>query len=431
MAQKRGFFGKVDAWRLRVYPERQLFLRSEGRVRFLTISSPVQIFLSLSALAMLGWASVASVHFFTRDLVLEAKQEEISAISENYQTLAVDFSALEAEIERRADRLEERQKFLEGLVGPNFSEASDQLNPASVEVPESVGNSEDPKESSRGEQPSSGQKTSDASPYFILDGLLPSFEEEVAEPTGLERRSSLMARLTQIEESQRSYASALLALKQAAVAHIDDKLAPLNTSSDAFAALNVERLATAAGGPYIPAEGFEPIFNVGDHSPFNELYKTWLKYEAAMETVFTLPLGEPAADYYLSSRFGRRRDPFRKRWANHPGVDLAGWPGTAILATAPGTVVRAEFYGPYGNMVEIDHGNGYRTRFGHMRKLRVEKGARVEMGTRIGDMGKTGRATDTHLHYEVWLGGELQDPLPYIKANADVFEIKAASRTGR
>ena len=75
-------------------------------------------------------------------------------------------------------------------------------------------------------------------------------------------------------------------------------------------------------------------------------------------------------------------------------------------------------------MVEIDHGNGFHTRYGHMKKLHVKKGDKVNIGQRIGDMGKTGRATSSHLHYEIWFEGEVRDPLPFIKAADDVRKIQ-------
>jgi murein DD-endopeptidase MepM/ murein hydrolase activator NlpD len=75
-------------------------------------------------------------------------------------------------------------------------------------------------------------------------------------------------------------------------------------------------------------------------------------------------------------------------------------------------------------MVEIEHGNGFRTRYGHMRKLRVKKGEEVTVGTRVGDMGKTGRVTGTHLHYEIWFDGKVRDPMPFLKAANDVLKIQ-------
>ena len=137
-----------------------------------------------------------------------------------------------------------------------------------------------------------------------------------------------------------------------------------------------------------------------------------------------MPIGDPADEYYLSSRFGPRTDPIRGVPATHPGLDMAGWPGTFIRSTASGTVVKSGTWGPYGNMIEIDHGNGFKTRYGHMRKLKVSVGDLVTRDQAIGEMGCSGRCTGTHLHYEVWFDTQLQDPFPYTKVTENVLEIE-------
>ncbi|RMF12294.1 MAG: M23 family metallopeptidase [Alphaproteobacteria bacterium] len=138
----------------------------------------------------------------------------------------------------------------------------------------------------------------------------------------------------------------------------------------------------------------------------------------------SLPRTKPVIHYYISSRFGPRRDPFRKRRSMHYGLDMAGWRGEPIRAVAPGVVIKAGRAPAYGLMVEIDHGNGYHTRYGHMRRLFVRKGDTVVPGKRIGSMGSTGRSTSTHLHWEVWYHGRPVDPLPYLKAIADVETLR-------
>ncbi|MGB0922384.1 MAG: peptidoglycan DD-metalloendopeptidase family protein [Alphaproteobacteria bacterium] len=172
------------------------------------------------------------------------------------------------------------------------------------------------------------------------------------------------------------------------------------------------------GGPYIPAD-LETTSN--DGRDFYLLER--LNALAALNDVLTmLPIRRPVAEEraYISSHYGRRRDPIRKRYALHAGLDLAGRGGTPIMATAEGTVVRAERAGPYGNLVEIDHGNGLRTRFGHLRHIDVIEGEAVAVGQKIGRMGSTGRSTGTHLHYEIWVDGGHVDPLPFIEVGGEV-----------
>ena len=122
------------------------------------------------------------------------------------------------------------------------------------------------------------------------------------------------------------------------------------------------------------------------------------------------------ADYGTGSDFGVRRDPFTKQLAFHSGLDLSGPWGLPVRATAPGIVIYAGRRGAYGNTVEIDHGYGIRTRYGHLRSISIQTGAMVQRGTSVGSLGSTGRSTGPHVHYEVWYGNAARDPQKFIKA---------------
>jgi murein DD-endopeptidase MepM/ murein hydrolase activator NlpD len=114
---------------------------------------------------------------------------------------------------------------------------------------------------------------------------------------------------------------------------------------------------------------------------------------------------------WLSSRMGPRRDPITGRSDYHSGLDIAGERGQPVYATAAGTVRAAGYEGAYGNLVEIDHGFGLETRYGHLQRFLVRPGAKVERGDTIGLIGGTGRTTGYHLHYEVLANGRLINPL--------------------
>jgi|GEM_PF-1226974 len=128
----------------------------------------------------------------------------------------------------------------------------------------------------------------------------------------------------------------------------------------------------------------------------------------------SLPLGAPIDHYNLTSTFGKRSDPITGELAFHGGLDFGAAPQSKIRATAPGRVVHAGPLGPYGNTVEIDHGMGITTRFGHMKEVTVEAGQDVSFRDVIGVIGSTGRSTGRHLHYEVRLDGEAYDPAKFL-----------------
>ncbi len=137
-----------------------------------------------------------------------------------------------------------------------------------------------------------------------------------------------------------------------------------------------------------------------------------------------LPLGEPVSAPRRSSGFGVRRDPFNGHAAFHAGQDFAGGMQTPILATAPGTVAFVGQRTGYGNVVEIDHGSGFKTRYAHLAGAGVAVGDHVTAGERIGGMGSTGRSTGPHLHYEVWRNGRVEDPTRFLKAGEYVQQVQ-------
>jgi murein DD-endopeptidase MepM/ murein hydrolase activator NlpD len=126
------------------------------------------------------------------------------------------------------------------------------------------------------------------------------------------------------------------------------------------------------------------------------------------------PSVRPLKGGFLSSRFGRRMDPFTGRISVHRGVDYHARIGTPVQSTADGVVTMARKHGSLGLVVEINHGNGFATRYGHLARINVTRGQRIKRGEIIGTVGNTGRSTGPHLHYEVLFRKVHRDPLQYI-----------------
>jgi murein DD-endopeptidase MepM/ murein hydrolase activator NlpD len=129
-----------------------------------------------------------------------------------------------------------------------------------------------------------------------------------------------------------------------------------------------------------------------------------------------LPTQQPVADGHIGSGFGWRIDPFTGHTALHTGLDFEAERGTPILAAAGGVVVTQELHPAYGNMVEIDHGNGLVTRYAHASRVFVKVGDLVRRGQKIAAVGTTGRSTGPHLHFEVLVQGVPQDPRKFLAA---------------
>jgi murein DD-endopeptidase MepM/ murein hydrolase activator NlpD len=126
------------------------------------------------------------------------------------------------------------------------------------------------------------------------------------------------------------------------------------------------------------------------------------------------PEGRPVANGFISSYFGERSDPFDGREAFHKGVDFAGSPGSAVTAVGAGVVTWAGERSGYGKLVEINHGDGFVTRYAHNERTLVTVGQTVKRGEPVAHMGSTGRSTGPHVHFEVLRNGRQVDPLSYV-----------------
>nr|WP_223217224.1 M23 family metallopeptidase [Rhizobium cauense] len=168
---------------------------------------------------------------------------------------------------------------------------------------------------------------------------------------------------------------------------------------------------TAVGGPYVEPEGADDFDN-----SLSQLDDALTRLETVRNTAESLPFQNPAVGKEITSSFGNRRDPFLGRLALHSGIDFRFAPGEKVRPTAPGKVIAAGWTGGYGNMVEVDHGNGISTRYGHMSEILVRVGDKVDRGEVIGLAGSTGRSTGTHLHYEVRQDGRAVDPIYFMNA---------------
>jgi murein DD-endopeptidase MepM/ murein hydrolase activator NlpD len=184
--------------------------------------------------------------------------------------------------------------------------------------------------------------------------------------------------------------------------------------------LNLHVASEAVGGPFVPvklgsdSDGFQ-----------HALMRVSLARndaDALVATLMRVPVRKPVTgEIDETSPFGVRMDPFVHEAAMHTGIDFRGEIGEPIHATAAGTVTIAGWSGGYGNMVEINHGNGLATRYGHMSEIDVSVGDEVRIGEVIGKLGSTGRSTGPHVHYETRVNGEAVNPQKFLDAGDKLF----------
>jgi murein DD-endopeptidase MepM/ murein hydrolase activator NlpD len=172
----------------------------------------------------------------------------------------------------------------------------------------------------------------------------------------------------------------------------------------------------AIGGPFVPVKPPQS----GASAFERQLYRINLartQINQYSQTLIAVPVRKPVVgEVDMSSPFGMRMDPFVRGPAIHTGIDLRGNTGDPVRATANGTVTTASTQGGYGKMVELDHGNGFATRYGHLSEIDVKVGQTVRIGDTIGRIGSTGRSTGPHLHYETRIDGEAVDPQKFLRA---------------
>jgi murein DD-endopeptidase MepM/ murein hydrolase activator NlpD len=202
-------------------------------------------------------------------------------------------------------------------------------------------------------------------------------------------------------DPRRGTGAGVMALGRRGVSELEHVLASAGVDvGRLFSQFGVSR---GEGGPFVPPRK-------GDAEP----EASHDKLAALHGLIKSLPLATPLEEYQLESGFGARHDPINHRSSFHTGLDFSAPYMTPVYATAPGVVSFAGYYGEYGKIVDIDHGNGIETRYAHLHRYTVSVGQKVGLHAQIGYLGTTGRSTGPHVHYEVLVNGEPQDPEKFL-----------------
>lgn len=433
----------------RIFRERQIYHRSEGVVRFIKLSARSQLAMASIMGAALLWVAYASVNVVFKEQIIVSKEQQRRDQEAAYRSrLDVAESAVDRSNERNYLYAREFDATISGLknqhdalkdivehksaIDRRLEGLSEALSAAGAPGGKQLKGSNRLMIDPIGREPTPRQSRTSALRQRVLDSIMAErpfngIEDEVLDNMRVEtaqlsaRQVVLMARL---EEDMRRSIDEM----EEVLNHTGINLAPL-IERHRLAVTPLTQVAekdgaefSAQGGPFIPvtdATGSDTYFKSA--ARVEGILKEMTALDSAIENV---PLGSPViARHRMSSRFGRRWDPLlRNRRAFHKGLDFAGPRNTPIVATAAGRVSFAGVRGGFGRTVEIDHGNGLKTRFGHMTRLNVRAGQHVDVNDVIGFMGSTGRSTGTHLHYEVHYRGKQVDPLKFIEAGRYVFE---------
>ncbi|MGW8160958.1 MAG: peptidoglycan DD-metalloendopeptidase family protein [Desulfobulbales bacterium] len=239
---------------------------------------------------------------------------------------------------------------------------------------------------------------------FFLKGV--TLQARIAQ---LEVENAQLAELQTLKMSNEWLKNRVAVLQKEKAAIVDSAVADLNEKSRIIEQIlnsvgvdiPVEMSTKNSGGPFTSsAQGLRD--------------KLMLKTERYLDTIQNIPLGPPVPGV-ITSKFGRRTDPINGKQAYHQGLDIRGRTGSDVKATADGRVTIQSYDKGNGRYVVLDHGNGFRTKYAHLKKSLVQKGDAVSRGQVVGLLGSTGRSTGPHVHYEIYYDDKILNPIKFVR----------------
>lgn len=232
----------------------------------------------------------------------------------------------------------------------------------------------------------------------------------------------LRAKVASVQETQANFVASVTERTRNSLEEMEKTVAMTGLSVDDLLAAATDETAST-GGPFLPApEGSADETEqklLASVATLDDEVARWERLQVALRSV---PLSAPIDQYYISSGFGSRVDPFNGQRSRHEGLDMVGELRSDVLATAPGTIITAGWKGNFGNMIEIDHGMGIITRYAHLDSVSVKVGDVVGYRELVGKLGSSGRSSGPHTHYEVHFNGKPLDPMGFLKAGRYVFK---------
>lgn len=394
---------KVKAFFEKAFPERQIYHRSGGSVRYVAISPWRQAMMAGAATLVVGWCLFATVA-----VLLKGPGVEIAGGSSSRKT-----AQLEREL-RQAKAAEQTALALLETRTLDFNTAIDEAESRHSTLKRLMA-------SMQGQDNASAIALSGPDASLLIDSTIEEGDPRQSRPdwnaASAGTGSSFRARTDTLIQDQSSF---LDTFEEEAVQRAESARGVIKLTGVPAARVLEQN---GVGGPLIPIN-FTTEGAVPDDPFQRRIYEVEARLREAQEferAMRSLPLGIPVQGAYReTSGFGYRSDPFNRRTAFHEGTDLAARTGAPILSTAPGKIVYAGIKGSYGRTVEIDHGSGFRTRYGHMNSINVKVGQEVAIGQKVGTMGSTGRSTGPHLHYEIYFRGKSYDPIKFLRAGKHV-----------
>jgi len=456
----------------RFFPERQLIVRSGERMRTLRLSTNRQAILTAVVVLLGGWTALSSSLVMNHNERIRSKNVEIKDARMGYEQLLAQVSIYKERVVELTTDLEDNYSKSLALV----EKESDLLKSKAAEVAQATPG----KKEGIVSKIKAKAKEVAADPAAALSGQpVDSFELAMSKAK-LDRghadadRKALLAELSELETSMvevvghhektpfimsedlelrqvvlqrdlavserdtlgqqvaalqsqiRDMESNQLLLYHRFAEVAEDKIAGIEASLS-ITGLDIDLLlkrqrGRGQGGPLVPMTIPDSSENAGPiQESLNQLNARVDRLTELQTLVTQLPLDAPVPKFEINSGFGVRKDPFTGQFAQHMGLDMGAAYKTSIASTGEGKVIYAGWEGNYGRLVEVDHGMGLITRYGHMSRISVKVGDDVVRGSVLGQLGCSGRCSGPHVHYEVLHNGKPLNPLKFLKAGSNVF----------
>ena len=387
------------------FSDKEIIFRGSGRAKVFTISSKMQVLFLIFVVFVSVW-SLYYYHMYSRSgHIISKKNIELVATRDAYVDLMGDFVALQNSITDMLDKLGSKEgdnakesdfsqyKQHAAVIEEKVKKITDQVGWINAEKLEEKANINEV----------ALQRDIAISERDDLHKQLLAMHDLVEDIKKAEKE--ILERVAKIVDKE----SAKI---KSAVASIN---VPLKKRSMYFNVMANDKRKRGSGGPYIPVDN-KYLKDKEVNNKVNKIFQGLDDIEYSKEVMQYVPIGKPVRSYWISSKYGARNDPFKKTKAYHKGLDFAGREGNKIRVQAKGKVIRSEYTSGYGNLVVVDHENGFKTKYAHLRKSYVKKGDYLDIGDEIGELGNTGRSTGPHLHYEILYHDKDVDPMPFVKA---------------
>jgi len=419
----RGLAGHVSHF----FRERQVYVRSRGEVQFVTVRPYMMVFGLLVLVSGLSWIAFAAVNVTFKDQLIAVKERSLfqnkldnnQRISQLRQTidglnkkLMLDQGGYLQEVDKlrgEYNKLVSQQNRLTEFFRQGWLPVKNQVGtlPSALDNLGKKGKQDfAPAGAGKGSfnQLSLGQKY--AAAFTSRQQVLKPLEDVRKEMQALAgMQEKLLDEVITFAQNQNKKTKKLYTR--------------LGVNPDAVLKTSKLTTANSVGGPFVSATR-DGVLPKGVAVRMEKAVSEFNRAKLLRQEARKLPLAMPVSNIIrFTSRYGLRRDPFRKVASMHTGVDIKAPYATPVRATADGVVLSAGWAGGYGRRVAVQHENGIVTKYAHMSKILVKKGQRVKLGDKVGLLGSSGRSTGPHVHYETRLNGRIMNPARFWKARND------------